>query len=57
MDEEDIHVCPEHMEEAESSSYDEMMAKYPLAGSDDRNPEFFRRFDSTVSQETEDPPE
>ena len=43
LDAEDFHVCEEHQRERITTDYDVMKAKYPHAGEDERNPEFFRK--------------
>ncbi len=42
LDAEDIHVCDDHQREYANLGYDAMKQKYPLAGKDERNPEFFK---------------
>jgi hypothetical protein len=39
---EDFHVCDAHQREEGEIGYDAMKAKYPLAGKENRNPEFFQ---------------
>ncbi|MBC7836635.1 hypothetical protein H7X87_02545 [Acetobacteraceae bacterium] len=42
LDAEDFHVCDEHQREYIAIGYNAMMKKYPLAGTDERNPTFFK---------------
>ena len=43
LDAEDFHVCEEHQHERITTDCDAMKAKYPLAGEDERNPQFFKK--------------
>lgn len=43
FDAEDFHVCRKHQLEYIEIGYDAMKVKYPLAGEDQRNPEFFKK--------------
>ncbi len=42
LDAEDFRVCHEHQREYIAIGYNAMMKKYPLAGTDERNPLFFK---------------
>lgn len=41
LDEEAFHVCVEHQREYGMVGFTEMEKRYPLAGKDERNPEYF----------------
>jgi len=43
LDAEDFHVCEQHQREYIAIGYGAMKKKYPLAGTDERNPEFFKK--------------
>ncbi|OGG80554.1 hypothetical protein A3A39_01550 [Candidatus Kaiserbacteria bacterium RIFCSPLOWO2_01_FULL_54_13] len=42
LDAEDFHVCEKHQQEYIEIGYGAMKEKYPLAGTDERNPTFFK---------------
>jgi hypothetical protein len=42
LDPETFHVCADHQREYGKVGFHEMQKKYPLAGKEDRNPEFFK---------------
>lgn len=43
LDAEDFHVCQRCQEEYIATDYDAMKRKYPLVGTDERNPMFFTK--------------